>query len=765
MTPGSFRISAIQRPSSSRSNSTAREDKRSLFCLLFFIIAPSYHTGPGEATVRTIVHSAKIFSGSLSQRHKPAAFSVPFQTLYTARFRLYTSIMKLEAYIRQKNEGSEPLPDDPKKSLSEILNRPFTAEKIDTYFDHALNDLVTLTERAVHAYSHIHPRPRSSSMRKEDLAFSYFGLQGIPEILSSIAKKQDELKLVEDWLSVHSEIFRDVIVPPGSIETNIGPGTRPTESQMFYNRIKTLLYVLKDEGADLSGLRATRGHIRDEMMRRTSYISFEIPEINRLALVCDEKGNASYIFDLEKLLDVLEQKEKLFHMEKEKINEMIRQNEGLGVRYTHSRHWADRTRNFLFGTLELKKAASSESAAYPVSQDELDPWRGFWTNPDGKHHGPKKQIARKIGVGENSVQAAIEKLGLTSTFKLRTQNNDWPGYPYEDIADEFRNMLALPQVAKEGRWRGYREIDGIHYGTKTTIMKALDVPKKKVEDAILQKSIVAIPMRDRANLEADGYPFETIRAALEEYLRLPKATSFGEWKDFASKNGEHIGTIHAISAKLGVSFPTVTKRVEDNKLEPVKIRGVREETTGYSFERVRDLIAEQRDIPEVQREGIWRGFFEKEGKHFGPITTIASRLNANEIKANKNIVKRLATGNKLQSENLLDLDRKPNTGYAYEDILPLAKKFYDLPQVAKDGPQKGFFEQNGKLYGSLIWIADKLEINYSTLFERFQRWQKDGTAPQFVEGRDLGGSKTNAFALSDIEERVKDLVEKNRRKP
>ena len=67
------------------------------------------------------------------------------------------------------------------------------------------------------------------------------------------------------------------------------------------NRLKTIfVYFKEDFEVDVDNpdhLTLTKGMVDNKMMRKTSYFLVSALKIDRKMLVCDEGGNASYVFD------------------------------------------------------------------------------------------------------------------------------------------------------------------------------------------------------------------------------------------------------------------------------------------------------------------------------------------------------------------------------------------------------------------------------------------------------------------------------------
>jgi hypothetical protein len=79
-------------------------------------------------------------------------------------------------------------------------------------------------------------------------------------------------------------------------------GSGTYEAPRKLDRLVTLAYILeRDFDIDPSTVRYVQGSTTDTMLRQEPYVRVEIEDLNRVVYVCDEEGNASYVFDAEVL--------------------------------------------------------------------------------------------------------------------------------------------------------------------------------------------------------------------------------------------------------------------------------------------------------------------------------------------------------------------------------------------------------------------------------------------------------------------------------
>ena len=202
------------------------------------------------------------------------------------------------------------------------------------------------------------------------------------------------------------------------------------------------------------------------MMRKESYVAVEISALNRLALVCDEERNASYIFDTEKLAQISRPggNQSIVHKTKDELNALIKANPGVGVRFVYSPQWTERVRHFLNEPIPSRTKDDGESdvdvglKVREVSKSEFDPWRGFWTSPEGKHYGepirlanvlrvkyPILNIARGLSI---SIKMMAKELSLRGE-KVQGFTSEHEAYAIEDVEQLIEEIFGKDRPEKD----------------------------------------------------------------------------------------------------------------------------------------------------------------------------------------------------------------------------------------------------------------------------------------------------------------------------
>ncbi len=321
--------------------------------------------------------------------------------------------------------------------LHNILYTPLSVETIGQFADDALNKLINLNESVVHRYQQEYPESDAlSGAGLEDAAYAAYELENLGTVLDRITAVRDRIAVIAQRVQESLSQTNSVIVPPDEI----GPAFQDTGSGSYeapdkLNRLITLAYILEtDFDLDRASVRYTQGTTTDAMVRQEPYVRVEINDLNRVVYVCDEEGNASYVFDTKVLehlsIDLLE----LDKMTKNGRNAFLRLTPEAGRRIVQSPAWRS-----------------------VVSQALREPFAS-----DGKVPVPTEVVPRSEFVErgqflnfedfEAEVQAAYEEAGR-------------PGRIFNWYRYEYIKHIGWPSNPngkyKDSGWKSYPELVGL----------------------------------------------------------------------------------------------------------------------------------------------------------------------------------------------------------------------------------------------------------------------------------------------------------------
>ncbi|MGD0328698.1 MAG: hypothetical protein ABSB00_03270 [Minisyncoccia bacterium] len=483
--------------------------------------------------------------------------------------------------------------------LNSIVSQSITTANIDTFADSALNELILFTGEIVEHYKTEHPKDIGSGKELEDRAFSTYGLDDLNLYLVRVQEKSDQIHQLDKALQDMSNI-PEVITPPDKNSSFVksSNSSNPFEEKVLISRLKLLLYILgNDFNLKLEDVQLTRGIVTDTMVRRESYVTAEIPALRRVVQICDEEGNASYVFDGEIMAQEGISVADLNRSEKREKNELIDKFRGIGTRLIQQAHWRDVMAEFLSSPLEKPE----EETVDPTSKDlpqvitsEFDPWRGF-LEADGMRWGTKNAIIAYLHTNHETIGSFIKKHPEIPSKEVRDlTGKKRESYPIEQIEPKFKELFSLSKVATSGEWKGFYESEDKHWGTAHTIAMRLGLTKGTIEPLVRKHpEIQSKRVRDLTNKEAKAYSLEQIKSNVDEFLSLPKVATSGEWKGFYESEGEHWGPINTIEHFLGVLRGNIYYQIKRHpEIPSKKLRDLtgKEISNAYSLEQIKNIF-------------------------------------------------------------------------------------------------------------------------------------------------------------------------------
>ena len=534
--------------------------------------------------------------------------------------------------------------------LSSIVSKNVTSENIDTFADSAMSDLISLVDEVTKRYKLEHRRDSALGKDLEDKAFSEYDLGDIHSYLSLVQEKSDQIKRVDEMLG-RTRFIPEVITPPDKSDSIPKGNRHPFEVASLVPRLKLLIYILdNDFNIEPDDINLTRGIVTDKMVRRESYVTAEINTLHRIVQVCDEAGNASYVFDSDIMRIAGVTVNQLNKFGKDEKASLMKKFDGIGTRLTQNPHWRDAMSELLSSPLKgesERQAVVNRLENLPsVITSEFDPWRGFILR-GATHWGSIPGISRIINVSRDVIHGyLIQHPDITSFEAKSVVGSKVNLYPLESLKTMFEGYSSIPRVDLEGEWRGFVSIDGMRWGSTLSISKRLGLGLGSVLKAVKDNPQLATKrMRAVTGVEADAYSVEQIGVLFKDFLSLPKVADEGEWRGFVEADGMHWGGVSTICKKTNLfSSSAIYTYLEHNKDTPI-IRGrnlMGNAITLYPIERILDGMQEYLSLPQVNLDGEWAGFHERDGSHWGSTNGIIKRLglSANlykELKGRKDV--------------------------------------------------------------------------------------------------------------------------------
>lgn len=220
------------------------------------------------------------------------------------------------------------------------------------FYDSALKDLINLVDDAIYNYKQIYPNTSFIGRELEDKAMREFDLPDISNVLDSIIERVDLIRNLQSIVESQTNVSSEVFLPPEKKFIISGNGEGMKEKQVI-PRLLTLLYILendlqlplekmkKDDDGHEQNIFITQGAVKNEMMRKLPYFCVEILPLNRVVYICDEEGNASYVFDIEELNKLNITIPDLDTSYKTDFKELINANPTIGKRIIQNSNWRE----------------------------------------------------------------------------------------------------------------------------------------------------------------------------------------------------------------------------------------------------------------------------------------------------------------------------------------------------------------------------------------------------------------------------------------
>lgn len=302
----------------------------------------------------------------------------------------------------------EYTPSEFQRRLDEITGRQLDARTIDTYADDALEDLIALVGMMTAEYDKYPTVAGENSRQTELRAFAYFGMNAdtIERTLDHIADVADSTKRLDGLVMRKRKLVDTVIVPPDSSRTQpiaAGDGSFENPKEKI-PKLNTLLLLLS-RGLDIDiedddEVTITGGVLRPNMMRSVSYDLVEIPSLERVVLVCDEVGNATYVFDSVACSENGIDANDLGKLQKSDLDDLIKSDNRLGRRIDYSKKYVDDLSEALGRPLD----ATGETAGVSI----LKPKEVVDEIPDG--YITASDMAQRLGFTIGGLHSRVRKI-------------------------------------------------------------------------------------------------------------------------------------------------------------------------------------------------------------------------------------------------------------------------------------------------------------------------------------------------------------------
>ena len=351
------------------------------------------------------------------------------------------------------------------------------------------------------------------------------------------------------------------------------------------------------------------------------------------------------------------------------------------------------------------------------------------------------QLARLLGISETPVRARIACSTLNAVRGRSIDCRIFDFYSFDEVQLLCADLLGELPVADE---EGFVEVGGETYGTKFSISKRFGIANGTARARIKEADLSPIRAKTMQGIVKHFYSVEGARRLFLDLIEVPRADESG----LITKGGTVYGTCKAIAYLIAVSESCVQSRVRMSSPDFVRGKDVRGHVLNfYSVSDVRDLCEDLISLPQAD-EG---GFLKKGGKKYGHIKGLSQQLGVSFSTLHRRVVK-----SDLSSIQGLDAWNRVGDFYALNEVVMLcADLTQDIPQAEGDG----FFEIDGKRYGTLKRISNALGISSSSLIAQVPKSELNA-----VRGKNRVGRIYDFYCLVEVEQLFADLVAKKTKK-
>jgi hypothetical protein len=306
----------------------------------------------------------------------------------------------------------------------------------------------------------------------EDIMFKERYGVSLSDLLEYIASKIDSFQIANHLID-NAKNIDTILVPPDKVELEFNGGPKFKEIRIEPRTLR-LLEGLLDNGLTFGQIKVVKGKTPELMMRKTAYvyIRFESEDLRKGILVCDEVGNATYVFNLDELPLEVQDDFELVNYTKNELDNLVVTNPGFGVRIINRVNWFRNTMSAIFEE-EIEEITVIEAAKkislkrFMKNKDNVNALIEMWNNEKFS----VKEVANSIGLtNAHNLKKWIEILKSSEEYGLLIkEREDFKNKVeifIEDSVDvaKFIELWNNPKISK----KEIAEYFGIAAPTTTT---------------------------------------------------------------------------------------------------------------------------------------------------------------------------------------------------------------------------------------------------------------------------------------------------------
>ncbi|MBY0538691.1 hypothetical protein K2P47_04845 [Patescibacteria group bacterium] len=469
----------------------------------------------------------------------------------------------------------------------------------DARLEFFLDEVVNVVESIRDVYAKQNPEVVNIQQQEEE-ALRGLGFEGVEAVLDKINTVK---KLLTDTITNILETqIPDVITPPASgAEIQQGSGNGFEKNTQLIPRLKMLLFILIND-CNVSGdnINVRRGSVSEAMMRSEPYVSVNVPELNRVIIVCDEYGNRTDIFDTANLAFQTEGLDHIEAMTKEEKNQYGMKNPGAHTTLLFRKNWSEYLHTYLSNDLP-KDSKALKLVERPKTFDTTPRLNkdGFWYDETGEKWGTAKAIGFNItGRGGLHLQSSFKEFLNGADSRIAVSHAVTPKIYKLSEATEFvlndpELSVFLRKANEQGEWI---DSEGNKWGSLVAILFQLTGKVWLARQKDFIEAIATLPKNKilSGTNKIEALKFSDVKAIIENNPEFSvNERAVGEDGFYIDAEGNKWGSKLKISEEIsGRSALYHNQEFSEllNGLQTQKIKGGVSSIKAYSLTDVKEAV-------------------------------------------------------------------------------------------------------------------------------------------------------------------------------
>lgn len=393
-------------------------------------------------------------------------------------------------------------------------------------------------------------------------------------------------------------------------------------------------------------------------------------------------------------------------------------------------------KNAFFSEADVRSACADLIQTISHADEE-----GFLVK-DGEKYGTIGVWPKVLEISETAIKSRVKTHNPKSIKGKDSIGKICNFYSESAIREVCADLLEDILQADE---KGFFEKDGQKYGTITVWSVAFGISHGAILSRIIRHDLQGVKGKDKNGHICDFYLESAICEICSDLLEdLPQTYENG----FFEKDGQRYRTTKSWSKLLGISEPSITKRIITHNIQGIKgkdkIRKVRD---FYSESIIHKICADLlEEIPQADETG----FFIKDGEKYGSIEDLSKEFGI----SGSTIVRRIKTHN---PQSIKGKNKRGNIYDFYTESV-IRELCADLLQPLPQADESGFFGKDSEKYGLILAWAKSLGVSASAITRRIKSHN-----PKSLKGKMKGGQIYNFYPESAIRQLCADILAKKQK--